>query len=112
MCTYLNVSINLDPFIELPSENSELHYEGAEDSQTLLYCAQWIKRLAKKFPSRNFNVFGENLNGQSVLIPRYLRPMQPPKEVLDIPIIDDANAHEKVAKFVSLIPFVHDIKMF
>ena len=47
-----------------------------------------------------------------MLLPRYLRPMQPPKEVLDIPIIDDANAHEKVAKFVSLIPFVHDIKMF
>jgi len=49
-----------------------------------------------------------------VLLSRYLTPMKPPKEVVDLdPKLQDYNhSIEKVAHFVSLIPFESDLKTF
>lgn len=58
-------------------------------------------------------VFGENIKGQSVLLCRYLTPIKPPLEVLDLEKDrNDQFAIEKVARFVSMIPFKDDLSMF
>jgi coiled-coil and C2 domain-containing protein 2A len=62
---------------------------------------------------RPIQVFGENLNGASVILSRYLRPLKPPTEVVDLEKFEkDPFAIEKVARFVSMIPFLADVQMF
>jgi len=53
-------------------------------------------------------VFGENLDGYSVILCRYLEPMKPPTKLIDIDLqpSDKLYAIEKAARFVSMIPFV------
>lgn len=40
--TYLNLSITLEPNIELPIENEELSYPGHEEQKDLDLGAQWV----------------------------------------------------------------------
>lgn len=110
--TYLNVSISMDPAIELPSENNESYYPGAEPSLMLIMANDWLVSLKNKLKTkRHFQVFGEDLNGRSILLCRYLRPLKPPVELCDLDA-GDAFAIEKCARFVSMIPFLADLKMF
>lgn len=112
LCTYLNVSISLDPAIELPSENIDSYYPGGEPSLLLIMANDWLIHLRNKLKTkRNFQVFGENLNGQSILLCRYLRPLEPPKGLTDL-TANDPYAIEKCARFVSMIPFMTDLSMF
>lgn len=66
---------------------------------------------------RRVPVFLESLKSESVFICRYLTPMRPPAEL--IPPEDlvagsagAAKAPEKAARYVSLIPWVGDAKLF
>ena len=127
MPTYLNLSISIDPPIELPSENLEAYYPGGEKSMLLLHGSEWIHTLQHKrkaFAKRRFRVFGENLNGHSRLLCRFLQEQQPPAELfetdsnhnknepIDSLIKKDTFAIEKVARFISMIPYVADMNMF
>lgn len=114
MSTYLNVSISLDPYIELPFENNESYYGGHESQDLLTMANSWLLNLRNKLgPKRGFVAFGENLHGQSVLLCKYLRPLKPPKELCDLDSPEpDRFAIEKCARFVSMVPFLSDLKMF
>ena len=74
--TYLNLSITIEPNLELPTDNAELAYPGFEEQKVLYNGANWVheKQKACKFKNFNIKLFGENINGQSVLICRYLTP--------------------------------------
>lgn len=54
---------------------------------------------------RNIRFWAENLRGESVFLPRYLTALQPPQ-------MEQSNAIEKAARFVSLIPFKNDTEHF
>lgn len=111
--TYLHLSINLDPMIELPAENSDHHYPGAEPALLLIDSQKWIEKLTGKHKNkRPIQVFGENLRGHSVLLCRYLRPLKPPTDLLDLDRGPEPYALEKCARFVSMIPFINDLKHF
>lgn len=111
--TYLHLSINLDPMIELPAENSDHHYPGAEPALLLIDSQKWVEKLTGKHKNkRPFQVFGENLRGHSVLLCRYLRPLKPPTDLLDLDRAQEPYALEKCARFVSMIPFINDLKNF
>lgn len=63
--------------------------------------------------NRYIRIFGENFDGYSVFIPRFLRPQKPPEIVLDeLNNPNDELSIEKAARFVSLIPFVEDCQAF
>jgi hypothetical protein len=63
--------------------------------------------------SRRIALLGENLAGQSVILCRYLTPQTPPEDVCDLNLYrNDEFAIEKVARYVSLIPFIEDNKAF
>lgn len=65
------------------------------------------------FKNNKLKVFGENINGASVLLCRFLTPIKPPLEVVDLDgRMEDNFAIEKAARFVSMIPFIDDLAMF
>ena len=53
----------------------------------------------------------ENIEGKSVFIPKYLAPLKPPKSLFTIDR-PDPKGIEKVARYVSLIPYVEDTALF
>jgi coiled-coil and C2 domain-containing protein 2A len=111
--TYINLSISLDPPLELPSDNDQSFYMGYESSLLLTMGSNWQAENSKQFKDSKLKVFGENIKGQSVLLCRYLTPIKPPKEVVDLERFkNDPYAIERAARFVSMVPFVDDLTMF
>ena len=104
----------MDPLLELPAENEFEYYSGAENPSLLVRGTDWVRSLRKgKFAKRVIKVFGENINGKSVFLPRYLTPQKPPVEVCDlVSNPEDEYAIEKVARFVMLLPFIEDNRAF
>lgn len=74
--TYLNLSITIEPNIELPTENAELQYPGFEEQKDLDQGARWLNETMRacKFKNPNIKLFGENIRGHSVILCRYLTP--------------------------------------
>lgn len=113
--TYINLSINIEPNIELPYENNELSYPGFETQKTLDDGAKWVhdRQAATKFKHPNIAVFGENIRGESILLCRYLTAQKPPAQVVDLELNPTDNyAIEKAARFVSMIPYIEDLRLF
>ena len=115
--SYISLSINLDPLLELPAENEYDFYPGGEDSRLLRAGALWSNshRTVPKGPPLVVKMFGENVERKSILIWRYLTPQKPPKELLDLERgteIELNYAIQTIARFVSLIPFIEDNNSF
>ena len=115
--SYISLSINLDPLLELPAENEYDFYPGGEDSKLLRAGALWSNshRVVPKGAPLVVKMFGENVERKSILICRYLTPQAPPKELLDLehgPEREINFAIQTIARFVSLIPFIEDNSSF
>lgn len=64
LSTYLNVSISLDPVIELPTLNQESFNGGFEDPNLLINANELLLKLKRKVKAkRDFVIFGDNLKG-------------------------------------------------
>ena len=73
--TYISMSISLDPVLELPQDNEFEYYPGRESTQLLIAITEWCKSLKKgRMEKRNLKAVGENIQGQSVLLCRYITP--------------------------------------
>lgn len=112
--TYLNVTISLEPLISLPRENDRDYYQGFEKGPFLQVGSEWVKALELKFrkQGRQFKVFLENIQGQSVFIPKFLTPIQPPEMIYKDGSHNDVKSIEKAARYVSLIPYLEDSALF
>ena len=106
--TYLNLTITLNPYISIPLENEKDFYNGVEKTGLLEAGTDWVKMIYDKFKPihRSPKVFLENIKGESTFIPRFLSPIKPPEKVTDVS--KDKKSIERVARFVSLIPYVDD----
>jgi len=68
---------------------------------------------ASKFKNPNFALFGETIKGESALLCRFMTEQAPPPEVVDLERNkDDAYAIEKAARFVAMIPYMEDLRLF
>ena len=116
--SYVNLTITCDPSIELPAENEYDYYPGAEPTELLLFGTQWVKTIQKnqRFAKRVIKVFGENLQGQSVFLCRFIRSQElPPNLVASLEGEESQDKHyaiQNAARFVSLIPFLDDNAAF
>lgn len=102
--TYVTLSINTEPELDLPAEN-EQEFFGNQEDQELLYMGQkFLSTLKanKLYQQRYIKLWGEDIKNNSYFLPRYLveSGLRPPYEDKDISI----DTIEKVARFVSLIP--------
>lgn len=73
--TYISMSISIEPVLEIPQDSPFEYYPGRETSSLLIALTEWQKSIKKKkFEKRNIKCYGENIEGQSVLLCRYITP--------------------------------------
>lgn len=110
--TYISVKINLSHPLELPVDNDAEYYAGFEAPAFLFFGSNWLSALKNKksiLKERRVQLWAENTDGQSVFIPRYLTPLEPP---IGLIASDDQDAVAKLVRFVSLIPHLEDSQAF
>ncbi|XP_076317683.1 coiled-coil and C2 domain-containing protein 2A-like isoform X2 [Tachypleus tridentatus] len=108
--TYLSIFITIEPALQLPETFRE-NCESSEPAVLLQEAHTWQLGLQKQFPQRFLKTMAVDINGKWVFIPRYLRPLKPPQELLDLGTSDREKC-EILARFVSLIPTVSDNVIF
>lgn len=111
--------MSVDPPLPLPSEPTVPPPRG-ENRRLLQYARRW----EAKYKRRNAQALVMNSKGDWVLMNRYLRPQQPPPNNVLFDLYAEPSQQqraylsepmdtvEKVARFVSLIPFLADWETF
>lgn len=107
--TYVNISLACEPEFAFPPKNYSNYTPGAENPQMLIMGKAWMDQYFKNKDNhkKHIRIWADNIMGQSVYLPKYLGPLQPPP---GFPI--DKDAYKKAARFVSLIPFKADSAIF
>ncbi|XP_076825165.1 coiled-coil and C2 domain-containing protein 2A-like isoform X2 [Clavelina lepadiformis] len=105
--TYLTLFITLEPTLK-PMDPVREKFASQEDELTLHMSATYLSLCNRKYPQRNVKTTVIDMKGESVLVTRYVHPLQPPLELTEGSDPGSLATAEKVARFVSLIPFVSD----
>lgn len=101
----------VDPSIKIENAVSTETSKGLEPADLLKEGTEWTQSFVKQKnrEHRQIKMFGDTIKGQSILICKFLVPQRPPEDVVDLVLTDHkATAHERAARFVSLIPFLTD----
>nr|XP_018671326.2 coiled-coil and C2 domain-containing protein 2A isoform X3 [Ciona intestinalis] len=105
--TYLTIFVTLEPVLK-PMDPPKLKFESQEDVSLLRRCVTYLADCNKRYPNRNVKTTVIDIKGESVLITRFVRPLPPPPELTEATNTNTIITLEKIARFVSLIPFVSD----
>uniref|UniRef100_H2ZAP4 Coiled-coil and C2 domain-containing protein 2A n=1 Tax=Ciona savignyi TaxID=51511 RepID=H2ZAP4_CIOSA len=105
--TFLTIFVTLEPVLK-PMDPPRLSFESQEDTELLAKCAVFMADCNKRYPTRNVKTTVIDIKGESVLITRFIRALPPPPELIEGLNPGSKEATEKLARFVSLIPFVSD----
>ncbi|CDW53819.1 ATP synthase F1, delta subunit [Trichuris trichiura] len=103
---YAHLSIRIEPIPHIGQVAIRLFH--GEDEQLISYGQSWLKSLCKRHRYRNYVAFVFDMHGRSVFVPRYLRRIQPPPEVVSL----KSNKRAAVlfaCRLVSLIPKDNDV---
>ncbi|XP_056657779.1 protein CC2D2B isoform X3 [Monodelphis domestica] len=108
-CTFLNIFATIEPQISSVISNPESDKFTDELDITLLQRAQiFRKNCEAMFPNRRIITTVFNDEGTSILVTRYIRALNPPKQLLDLFLSDSNATLDIIARFVSLIPCLPD----
>lgn len=103
--TYITIMATVDPPLPVPVEVDDVPSCG-ESKKLLSYAEKWMKKVRKcnrLTKTRPLELMAKDINGEAVLITRYLRAQMPPNNL---------NSVAKLVRFVSLIPFLDDWQAF
>uniref|UniRef100_A0A3Q1IF17 C2 domain-containing protein n=1 Tax=Anabas testudineus TaxID=64144 RepID=A0A3Q1IF17_ANATE len=84
------------------------HFDSQEEEHLLLTSEEYERFAAQRYPNRPCVTTVIDLNGKTVFITRYIRPLNPPQELLDAFPNNPQETMALVARFVSLIPSLPD----
>uniref|UniRef100_A0A8C6A4S9 Coiled-coil and C2 domain containing 2B n=1 Tax=Marmota marmota marmota TaxID=9994 RepID=A0A8C6A4S9_MARMA len=106
-CTFLNIFATIEPQISYIAFNPKL--DKFSDQIDVLQRAQVFKKNCKlMFPNRRIITTVFNDEGIQILVTRYIKALNPPRQLLDTFLHDSNATLNLIARFVSLIPFMPD----
>uniref|UniRef100_A0A4W5ML41 Coiled-coil and C2 domain containing 2A n=1 Tax=Hucho hucho TaxID=62062 RepID=A0A4W5ML41_9TELE len=85
-----------------------LFFDSQEGERLLLASEVFERDAAVSYPNRPCLTTVIDINGKTVFISRYLRPLNPPQELLNAFPNSPQEATELIARYVSLIPSMPD----
>ena len=110
--SYLHFYLTLDPSLS-PADPIRERFDSSESEQLLRKADEFVERFNSRFPDRSeVTTTVINLQGKSVFVTRFVRPLTPPIELMVGPNWQTASSAARVARFVACIPNVSDSAFF